>query len=393
MHTDVLIIGAGLAGITAAIRLQELGFKPTIIDASLPEAKGSLGGFVKFSGAKFSLPPAGLGLIPVVGSQDALWAVIENIAGILDLQLDISNLSRDECAQHGSLRQYSSTVLTPTEIDELLIRLTVKLQERNINVINGKCISLQATGKTTSAEIQTTSGVQRIFCQSVFYAGGRLGTETLTKFGVKTTDKKGLDVGFRVEFSNNEAVANLRKLGPDAKIIKNNCRTFCLNVPGEIFRYPFKNLSIPGGIVSTGNLSNFGILYRTNEKEKLLNRITRNSENIPKNVLENPIDVSSGLLGESEAILSHLYGQEIVLQLKEFGNYLQTEGLVNWDVPHKIHLPLIDWHWPTFSKENTFKTNVETVYCLGDASGHARGLLQAAASGWVAAEEYSCTVH
>lgn len=55
-------------------------------------------------------------------------------------------------------------------------------------------------------------------------------------------------------------------------------------------------------------------------------------------------------------------------------------------------MPLLDWHWHTFATPSSHLTSLPGVYALGDSSGHARGLLQASVSGWLAAEEYLCSI-
>lgn len=384
-----MVVGAGLAGLIAAIRLNQLGRDLILIDASLPQAQGKLGGFAKFSGAKFSLPPAGMGLLSVTKTEEALWEAIQSVSDILGLDFDRAERSQDRGVNVDSLRGYDSLLLTPDEIDALIANLTGSLQSRDVPILKGQCTEIINDGENNSVLVEVSGKVLSIDCKAVFYAGGRLGEDSLINCGVTPTDVKGLDLGVRVEFPNN-GLAGLRGYGPDAKIIKGRCRTFCLNVPGEIYRYPYKSISVPGGIVASDEvaMSNVGLLYRSEQKIELLDRVIKVGETLPKEILEKPFLAKSSIFGESEPLLKQLYGESVTGDLHEFGEYLGEQGLVDWEEEHFVHLPLIDWHWNTFSQEGTFRTNKKSIYCLGDSSGHARGLLQAAISGWLAAEEY-----
>ena len=55
---DLVVIGGGLGGMAAAFKSKGSRRKIALLDDSLPAAGGRLGGFAKFSGAKFSLLPA-----------------------------------------------------------------------------------------------------------------------------------------------------------------------------------------------------------------------------------------------------------------------------------------------------------------------------------------------
>ncbi|MEX0827554.1 MAG: hypothetical protein WD005_01240, partial [Haliea sp.] len=76
-----------------------------------------------------------------------------------------------------------------------------------------------------------------------------------------------------------------------------------------------------------------------------------------------------------------------VIQLEDFISQLSDASLVDLSLSHRMHFPLIDWHWPTYAKTGSAQTSEPRLYVAGDSAGHARGLLQAAVSGWLAAEE------
>jgi hypothetical protein len=140
---DVIVVGGGLGGMTAAYRLATLGKQVALVDSSLADAHGKLGGFAKFSGAKFSLLPAGQGLIPVCGSVRSLNQATLNVLDLLGLGERTSLISSEveadgELTKGLFLRSYRSIVLSPTEIDQMIDRLTGLICSK---VTVGSCIS------------------------------------------------------------------------------------------------------------------------------------------------------------------------------------------------------------------------------------------------------------
>jgi hypothetical protein len=396
---DVAVIGGGLAGILAAIRLVRSGKEVAIIDKSLMESHGSLGGFASFSGAKFSLPPAGLGLLPVVGDLKTLNEKIHQVLQVLELD-DQPRLASGEHSSADEipigegtlLRKYESLLLSPEEIADLVARLAGKVKEKCI-VVRGLACSLRPVGQDWEVGVQslTSTRYQDVRAGAVFFAGGRLASNLLLSAGAVPSSGKGLDVGIRFEFLHRAGVEGLRALGADAKIIGGSCRTFCLNSPGTIYRYPFGNISIPGGVVANESESkaNFGVLFRMGDKQKNLTKIVEAAKSRWSMVLASGDELRTGVpFGPLASLLSELWGSDITEQIEGFCRSLGGLDLVDWSSPYLVHSPLIDWHWDTFSRPASHTTSLQNVYALGDASGHARGLLQASLSGWIAAEEY-----
>ncbi|WP_339100711.1 FAD-dependent monooxygenase [Pseudomonas atacamensis] len=392
--TEVVIIGGGLAGIFSAINLSNQGIPHILIDNPLPDAKSRLGGFARFSGAKFSLPPAGMGLVHVAGSEIRLSEAIEKILKILSLEQKNTALSSDnfvELSSNATLRKYSSIVLSPTEIDILLDKLDHKVRS-STRIIAGKATHIVKSKEGWSVRIDNGQEIEKtITCSTVFYAAGRLSNNIIAAAGALPTTGKGLDIGVRVEFLSKDGVSGLRSYGPDAKILNGNCRTFCLNSPGTIYRYDYLSGSIPGGVVAddTINTANVGILCRTSDKDLILQNFRNTAYLSHKDLL-----LESDIVRKSEqeftipSIMRNLFGDKIVNELEQFGRMLDSCKLWDTRMDHKIHLPLLDWHWSTFALPESHKTTEPGLYALGDSSGHARGLLQAAISGWFAAEEY-----
>lgn len=387
---DYIVLGAGLAGINAAQVLAEAGKSVTVIDESLPQANGALGGFTRFSGAKFSLLPAGQGLIPVAGGLDKLDQQIGLALSFCELSARgvtrSADLHGDErLSSEATIRTYESIVLSPREIEHLIETISKKIRKL-ARVLDAKIVDLKhtRTGWVVSDRLGSVATGRVLIA-----AGGRAAGSLLKVAGVSPQEGKGLDVGVRLEFLDRRAVQKLRARGPDAKVLLGDTRTFCLNHPGTIFRYPFQEISIPGGIVADEGepRANFGILTRVKGKAAALNRALNSLKAVPQAEYEQaPIVMGIPSFFELPIIRS-AYGDPVAQRLTVFAETLGALGLVDWSKEHRIHFPLLDWHWDVFAIGDTHRTDHPDLFVAGDAAGHARGLLQAAVSGRLAALE------
>ncbi len=399
-HTDVTVVGGGITGIVAALRLAKGGARVLLADRCLPGAEGKLGGFARFSGAKFSLPPAGLGLVDIAGSHERLVSVIAKVLELIGLTTSPGTASVDaRVGFRGSVihRSYESLVLNPSEIEDLISGLEKQLRQAAICVLPATATRLDKAGDNweTTIEVANADGSTTEECitsRAVFFAAGRLAEDVMQHAGASPTEGKGLDIGIRLEFVDRESLRGLRALGPDAKIIDGACRTFCLNSPGQIYYYPFGALQLPGGVVadSSEKSGNVGVLMRVSNKHQRLNEFMDAARPHTAELRA----AGKRALRDSEfqlpPVATNIYREDAVKAITAFCRTLHREGLIDLNSDHRIHMPLLDWHWPTWAKYGTHQTSLTNVYALGDSAGHARGLLQGAVSGWLAAEEFLC---
>lgn len=391
-QADVVVIGGGLTGIMSALRLTRAGSSVILLDNTLPQADGRIGGFARFSGAKFSLPPAGMGLLPVAGSAERLSTTIDSVLRELGLERSMASGSVDLPGREAiGLRKYDSIVLSPSQVADLLDGLGARVAAE-AELIHGRATGLERSNGSWRIQVEALGQQVRILTDAVFYGAGRLSDDLLRRAGAETRDGKGLDIGVRLEFESKDALSVLRSFGPDAKVLHDGCRTFCLNSPGHIYRYPYGNLSIPGGVVASPEVetANVGLLLRLPDKRKALDLILRRAQGLEAALLDESKCLSAKGKLILPPVLIQVFGEASCRKLEEFANHLNSEGLLDLAAQHYVHMPLLDWHWNTFALPASHLTSLDNVYALGDSAGHARGLLQACISGWLAAEEYLC---
>ncbi len=390
MIYDIVILGGGLAGLSAAITAEKMGASSVLIDAGVQESGGALGGFAPFSGAKFSLFPAGTGIVPIVGSNDALVeryrSTCATFAALGFPQFEVSDslLSGEESHLDNDLayRRYHSILLTPNEMRALLNALAGRLCTTSI--VRAAAIGLDISSRGP-VEVFLANDV-RVVGEHLVMAAGRLGAQLLLAAGVPQTPGKGIDIGVRLAFRSREPLAELRRLGPDAKFMSDGVRTFCLNSPGKIFHYPALGFQLPGGIVADSDSleSNVGILCRLTHREAVLARFRGLA--LPTDTQALQQEASGIDLGWSASARGFL-GDAVVRQLDVFVHKLSSSGMVQLPPHYIVHYPLLDWYWPVFSQPGRLATGIPNVTAAGDVSGHARGLMQAVVMGALAVEE------
>lgn len=383
LDKEYVVIGAGMAGLCCTSFLKNAGADVLLCDVPVHMDSVSVGGFAEFSGAKFSLPPAGLGLVDVVGGMDELQELVDTTLAILAdscieplLESPRRSGRQRPLKDDGSLREYHSIVLTPSEMNGLIAYLGSAAAD---SLIKGRIVGLKADAAKVEVEFADRTIVR---ASKVVCAVGRTGAVLLRDAGARPQIGKGIDVGVRVEFPTTSPLESLRAQGPDAKLMRNDVRSFCLNVPGKVYHYEALGFHIPGGVVAESGYegSNVGILRRFADKGSILARFITLADRRGGRVGPCSFErTGPSIVGNSK--IKSVLGQKTCDDIEEFTQWTSETGLIDWSCPHLVHYPLLDWHWDVFGCPGTFATTLPNVYAAGDLSGHARGLLQAAVSG------------
>ena len=173
---DVAVIGGGLSGLCAALRLGQSRVRTVLLDSTVNSTDRALGGFARFSGAKFSLPPAGLGLLPIVGSSERLFEIVDQVISLLsidykqptnstDLRINLKDI---ELSKGVFLRNYDSIVLTPSEINQVIDNLEKKVRTHS-HVINAKCTSLTRNATQWHIKYLARDNIEELVSKVVFF--------------------------------------------------------------------------------------------------------------------------------------------------------------------------------------------------------------------------------
>ena len=133
--------------------------------------------------------------------------------------------------------------------------------------------------------------------------------------------------------------------------------------------------------------ANVGILTRVTSKQSTIDNVLHRLAGLAQVEYEVAPVVRGIPFQDKLSGLRTAYGEAVAGELQAFAKMLGDTNLVDWDSPYKVHFPLLDWHWDTFAVGGTHRADRPGLYVAGDAAGHARGLLQAGASGWLAAHE------
>lgn len=374
----------------AAWRAESLGLSPALINVGVPGTPDGLGGFAPFSGAKFSLFPAGTGIAALVGGDDGLIHRYSTIcADLRDLGFGEFHVTEKEIIGREvetddglAYRSYHSILLSPTRIEALLAALVTRLERTTIvpATVAGLAVNVDGPFRVLLA------GGEVLSARTLIVAAGRLGANLLKDAGIPEMPGKGIDVGVRLGFASRTPVAGLRGLGPDAKFMADGVRTFCLNSPGKIFHYPGLGFRLPGGIVAGPDWpqSNVGILCRLEDRQATLRHLIGLA---PSGDAQPLSFVGRGNSLEWTHHALNLIGGDAASRIDRFVQRLVESGLVALPPSYSVHYPLLDWHWPVFSLAGRLETSVPGILAAGDASGHARGLMQAALMGVLAVEE------
>lgn len=393
---DVLVVGGGLAGLLCAESLGRRGMRVVLLDRPLPAAEGLHGGFSVFSGAKFSLPPAGMGLAEIVGGVDRLIDLCVETLGILGLSEKIPSTWSPAESQRGDesydsflrLRRYQSIVLLPEEIRALVRRL----HERTADVceiMNGSVQQVYSDGSTGWVVDAVLGGGERVTLRVsiLVLAGGRTFPVDVLPSSIEVQPGRGVDVGMRIGFDSLAGTRKIFQYGADAKFLAGDVRTFCLNHPGRIYWYDVDGIQVPGGVVAESDHleSNVAFLVRLSRRDEAIRSLLKSSHSLVK---VSSVGTRQGRLdGSVSNLVASVVGEVVAGKLVAFVSHLHDANLLNLETPHRVHLPLLDWYWPTFALPGTFRSSAVGAWAIGDSSGHARGLLQSAASGLAAAKE------
>ncbi len=391
---DAVVVGGGPAGLMTAYRLldERPQLSVAIVDEQLADGKPA-GGLAVIAGTKLSLPPAGMGLLPVAGSEENFRRVVLSVLSAFRAVDSVPGEwhneqlgSDEELTTELRIRKYDCVMLDPDQMMRAVGSILQFLRDKHTTFVPAQCSAIRPAGEKWAVSILLNGREETLTSDSVFFAAGRSAAAAVMPPDLPRRSLKGIDVGMRFAFDDIASFVGLSRLGEDAKVLWKRCRVFCVNAPGRIERYGFRRFTIPGGIYHSGEApyGNFGILCRVGGKSEVILRVERVVEEKGLSWIERPLNS----FDQVEEMGVALYGEDVATELVAFSREIERAGLADFGLGWSAHFPLMDWHWDTYCEWNTVRTAAKFLYVVGDAAGHARGILQAAMSGWLGADSF-----
>ena len=444
LRCDVVIIGCGPAGIFAALKLLELagGIDIVMVERGFPldervrENDRNAGGWLSGWGGAGAFSDGKLTLTPEVGGM------LSDIVGLARLEQLIEQVD-EVYVKHGAPKELSGTDAEQLAVlSDRAARAGLKLVPMRIRHM-GSDINRRVLGslydelagsvrimfgkeaRTLVVEDRVFKGVeladgQRIHADFGIVAPGRAGAEWLQReFGRLNlrVENNAVDIGVRVEVpavvtDEVTSVIHEAKLLYTSHHFDDRVRTFCMNPRGEVVEERLEDIITVNGHSykhRKTDRTNFAILVSTQFTEpfhdpiaygksiaRLANLIGggvlvqrlgdllvgRRSTHgrIAKNLIAPSLE--SATPGDLSFVLPYRYLTDILEMLEALDSF--TPGV--WQ-PHTL-LYGVEVKFYSIRPKLTveLESEVKNMFVVGDGAGVSRGLVQASASGLIAAE-------
>ncbi len=407
--TDVIIIGAGIAGLAAAIACRNRGLDVVVLDRGPPldernridpsDIASGVGGAGLFSDGKFSFFPSATKLWHLKPQKDLIAAYdwFRAVIGSHQIEappfpLPLSNQAEDRETSSFIEKNYNSQYMSPTArtrmIAGLLSDLGTPVRSRTSvrNIIFGEKCQVEVVGREAQEELHTT-----IEGKAIVLGSGRLGPLLLHELlppALQTFQR--LEIGVRIEqpaakfFLRDCALLDPKRIWIDP--VKNReWRTFCCCREGEVVSVWADNvLSVSGrsDVPATGRSSvGFHVrLLDRNIAEKAWAEFKGRSERLRRPATE-PLDTFLKESAHHSNGLGNLLGPVLQSALKHgLSELLKVFPDAANDAT--LHGPAVEGvvYYPRVSSD--LRVSELPLWVAGDACGQFRGITAAGVSGY-----------
>lgn len=450
---DVIIVGAGPAGIFSAIELLEKkkDAKILIIEKgkdiderkcpmmikeisckTCPECAllSGWGGAGAFSDGKLNLSPEIGGFLSRYIDKDALQSLIDYVDKIY-VRYGASKKtyggSKEEIQEIERIASKNDIVFVPSKIRHIgtdRCRVLLKKIKKSLNAKAETLFGLEADGviikKGKAAGVRLKNG-DNIYSDYVILAPGREGSRWLEKESRRlhlTLLQNPVDIGVRVEvpasvFEHLTRVTYEPKLIFYSKKFDDKIRTFCVNPYGEVVKEYLKGIWTVNGhsyAKRKTNNTNFALLVSTfftepfDEPISYGRYIARLANFLGRGVIVQRLgDLQIGRRSTHERIAKGIVQPTLkdatpgdlsfVIPYRYLSDILEMIDALDKIAPgvNSKHTLLYGVEVKFYSMQlkltNTLETEKENLFAVGDGAGVSRGLIQASASGVMAARE------
>ena len=430
---DVCVVGLGPAGIATALRLATIpsirllcvDAGPDVADrscallengpcrwASPCEMLAGLGGAALLSGGKLSLYPAGRSMAPLVGGPNRTRALLTGALEALRAYVPVvpptpstnsmaaaTSEFRDSSF---SFRYYESYRYRRSDLAEGFRRMRAFLEAHGHDVrLLTTVHSVTASRGQFSLTLRTGKETHVVTASRLILATGRSGTRLLSKLGPSFPSVRHLgryDVGVRLEFPYS-SWPSIDAHHNDLKLEFRDARTFCVCTNGSLAPYRVNNSFLLEGYsdpACQSGLTNLGLVIRVLDKtpdflDDILSRVASTSAGRP---IREPLDAYLGVRTKDQDDLrssitfwqpgrvSRCYPDDFASQIRAAVNRFAIAFIPRRDWSRAaVFAPEIDYYWPTIDVQPDFRTAMDRLFVIGDATTRFRGILQSFASG------------
>lgn len=450
---DIVIVGAGPAGIFSALELLKSGKKLKILiiekgkdldrracplwarrtSCTLCKECNLLsgwGGAGAFSDGKLSLSPEVGGFLSRYMDKGSVRQLIDYVDGIYlhyGAPVEVFGENRDEVIALQSDCSKHNLELVPSRVRHIgtdRCRILLKKMKEDLNhrvrtIFQTEAVTILADkGKLRGVQLKTG---ERISCRALVLAPGREGSRWLEDESKRlnlTLLKNPVDIGVRVEvpasvFEPLTRITYEPKLLFYSKQFDDKVRTFCVNPYGEVVKEYLKGIWTVNGhsyAERRTNNTNFALLVSTyftepfDEPISYGRYIAQLANFLGKGVIVQRLgDLLSGRRSTTERIAKGI----VQPTLQD-----ATPGDLSFVIPYRYLCDILEMiealdkiapgvnsrHTLLYGAEVKFysmqlklsdqlETEIPDIFAVGDGAGVSRGLIQASASGVVAARE------